>query len=190
MIDPEVEERIRRLEGKFLHSPQAIFTRPISSPRSMAGTTFSTPIWLNIQIRPAVGMPLGAMSLEGNRGIATPNIFTVSNQFDVSRVNTRGKSAEVVRLQASRDRADELLICPAVGEHEPRARPELPITQFIAGSDPLPAAVLASMNFTPESDKPCAGSILRGHRKVTPFGVVQPVVTRHAAASIIRQGRN
>jgi len=137
---------------------------------------------------------LGLFSVERRNRIAAQDIYAMCDRLDVDGVHTGSVVAAVVALKAGVNRPNQVLIGPTMSPNNAPtaigADLELPVTQRGATTCPLPAAVGQDAHLQPEA---CGQAVIAEsggdkiglHRELTPLGVMQPVVTRHAAASII-----
>jgi len=125
-------------------------------------------------------------------------VLRTSDGFDMCGVNASAVAAEVVRLQAIRNGADQRLIAEAMGKDQfpgpirSATYPEVTVAPLDSRPHPFPATVLKDANLGPEARRQSivaksGGGKIGLHREPTPLGVTQPVVTRHAAAFILTQ---
>ena len=115
-----------------------------------------------------------------------------SDSLQVRGIHARRLAAEMVNLQAAQLPIYKFSVEDTVGILGNAIQPESPIALAILASCPPPATRWVSVNLRPEAcrqpgiAKEGDGTLVE-HRKVTPFGVVQPVVSGHAAAFIIQE---
>ena len=112
--------------------------------------------------------------------------------------NTGMITAKVIGLQSFGDRADESRIRQPMGQDIPSTSHEASVVSSIPPGGPLPARAEigamrgdgAELYLRPEAGGESfvakgGGGKLESHRKVAPFGVMQPEVSCLAAASIL-----
>ena len=175
---------------------------PLSiSPASLA----VSPTTVLQSIRFVVGVASQAMRLATISCATVPSdidrasrVLLCRDSFNMGGVGTGPVTAEVVTLKTERDRADEVFVGPTVGEHQAistmtrTADAKRTVAPSILAASPLPATVVEEANLRPEASRKAAIAELRNarlglHRKVTPFGVVQPDAPSVAAAFIIHR---
>ena len=139
-----------------------------------------------------------------------PDVLAVSNGLHVGGIHTTsvgaiksattthiGIMAGVVGLQSLGYGRDETLVGPSVGKRCPAstiefaANPEYPVATRETVGCPLPTPIIEHMDLRPKPSGQTGiaeggGGKIGLHREPTPLGVTQPVVYRHAAASIIQ----
>lgn len=158
------------------------------------------PIVIKVRVRRIVEMALRTVGFAALPEIAAPTILSVRHRLDMRGVHAATITAEVIRLEAKRNRANQYLIGKPMTMHKATtailaaARTISRIPLFGSAGHPLPASVIQDTNLRPEAWR--QASVAKGggtgklelHRKVTPFGVTQPEVIGLAAASIIPAG--
>lgn len=175
---------------------------PLAVTFPAAGSTLPTPM-MAIGVSVIEGMAPFAMSLTSfslpayKSTNTTPHIFLMADGLDMGRIYTGTVSTEMVGLKPRRDGGYKSLIGPAVREHRlPRpiasaTDAETSVVAPLAIACPLPATVIENASLRPEAGRQTGIAKLGGsgtlflHRKLTPFGAMQPEVTCLAAASII-----
>lgn len=86
-------------------------------------------------------MAVRAMGRSRFVAITAPDILGVRHEFEMSRIQAGRVSAEMIWLKAIWDRTDQLFEGESMRESRPTFNHESPVTQPIAVTVPLPAAI-------------------------------------------------